>query len=187
MSAAEPPELEVGEFPLRPLGRSIKLEGETASGAEASGRGDLYELTGPEGLHLTLRHTRWETGEQDVVACERHQSPERFDTLVERLRLAVLDYGSPYVELRQGRLRSNGRAGLFNADLAELDAGAGVAVAEALRRHGATEIGTRRELLHDEGRTANRCGALFEEQARLVPVLAYVLTRVAPVARRVEA
>ena len=85
------------------------------------------------------------------------------------------------------RLKANGHGNLFAADENELDAGAGVAVARELKRHGATRVGTRQELLGDEGRTRARLGVRFPASAELVPLVGYVLTRVAPVARRVVA
>ena len=56
-----------------------------------------------------------------------------------------------------------------------------------LLAHGASAVGTRAELLGDDGRTRTRFGALFPEDAELVPVVAYALTRVASVARGVGA
>lgn len=113
---------------------------------------------------------------------------ERFDTLIERLRLTVLSRGGRYVELRQARLRPNGRAGLFDADLATLDGGAGVAVEETLLANGAQTVGTREELLGDAERTRARVGArIAREGEDRLPVVAYVLTRVAPVANDVSA
>lgn len=88
-----------------------------------------------------------------------------------------------YVELRQVRLKPNGRGNLFAPDEAGLDAGAGIGVAEELRRYGAAAVGTRAELLGDAGRHRARLGARLPCGAEMVPVVAYVLTRVAPVAR----
>src|SRR6478752_7028667 len=137
----------IGSLTLRPLERRVGVQGETASDRTSVGQGTLYEVTGEDGLRLTVRDTTWATGERDIVACERHESPERFDTLIERLRLAVLNYGGQYVELRQARLRPNGRAGLFNADLVDLDRAAGVSVAATLLTHGASQVASRQELL----------------------------------------
>jgi hypothetical protein len=178
----------IGAVTVRPLERSIELDGETASGAKSFGTGELHELTGPEGLRLTIRDTRWNSGERDVVATERHDSPERFDTLIERLRLTVLDRQGGYVELRQARLRPNGRAGLFDADLPMLNAGAGVDVEQTLLSHGALEVGTREDLLGDMERTRKRLGARIAPGGQdCLPLVAYVLTRVAPVAAQLTA
>jgi hypothetical protein len=116
-------DLKIGKFKIWSSDRLVTLEAETPSGLQSAGVGTLYEISGPDGLWLTVRDTRWVSGERDIVACERHRSAERFDTLVERLRLAVLERRGPYVELRQARLRPNGRAGLFDADLAALTTG----------------------------------------------------------------
>ena len=172
----------VGAFTVNPLTEQLVADGETVTGVKATCRASLFELTGPRGLRLTLRDGRWSNGERDVVACERHDSPERFDTLIGRLRLAVLDRQGGYVELRQARLRANGHAGLFDADLTDLDRGAGISVAATLLQNGATRVGTRLELLSDEGRMRGRFGVRFPVGATLVPVVAYVLTRVCPVA-----
>ncbi|MGO9960905.1 MAG: hypothetical protein ACLP50_33840 [Solirubrobacteraceae bacterium] len=85
------PDLLIGEFGVSPIGQTPPILGETVSGVSSTGIGTLYDLTGPEGLHLTLRDTAWNKGERDVVACDRHESPARFDTLIERLRLTVQD------------------------------------------------------------------------------------------------
>jgi len=156
-------------------------DGETATGVATTGRSALYRVTGPEHLELTVRDTTWSTGERDLAVLRRHGSPERFDTLVERLRLTVLDRGGPYIELRHVQLRSNGRGGLFDANAETLAASAGIDVVDALRSLGATAVGTREDLLGDEGRTRRRWGALFPVDNTNVPIAAFVLTRVAPV------
>jgi hypothetical protein len=164
------------------------VKGETAGGQASTGRGRLYSVADGGECHLTVRDTVWANGDRDIVATERHDSPQRFDTLVERLRLPVVARGGAfYVELRHVRLKPNGRGNLFAPDEAELDAGAGMVVAEELRRHGAMRVDTREALLGDSGRTRQRLGALFPEEADLVPLVAYVCTRVAPVARAVTA
>src|SRR5687768_11801886 len=100
---------DIGGILLTSLEKRLAIDGETPTGHAASGIATLYDVRGPD-LHLTLRDVEWSNGERDVVACERFSSPQLFDTLVERLRLSVLDYDGPYVELRQARLTSNNRA-----------------------------------------------------------------------------
>ena len=174
----------VGELALTALGRTVPVEGETPEGLASVGRGRLYEIDDGAGLRLTVRDTSWQNGERDVVAVERHRSPQRFDTLVERLRLPVTQRGEDlYAELRQVRLKPNGRGNLFAASETELSDGAGVPVARELLRHGALLVGTREELLGDDGRTRHRWGVRFPPQAEMVPVVAYVCTRVGPVKR----
>ena len=177
------PDICVGPFAIRDLHRRVDIDGQTVSGASGAGRGRLFEVTDDDQLRLTIRDTTWDNGERDVVACERHGSPQRFDTLVERLRLQVVEGPEHYVELRQVRLKPNGRGNLFAPDEAGLDAGAGLAVADELMCHGASIVGTRAELVGDDGRHRTRHGVRFPRNAETLPVVAYVLTRVAPVAR----
>ncbi|RKQ90908.1 hypothetical protein C8N24_0723 [Solirubrobacter pauli] len=180
--------IEVGAFSITPLQRLVDIDGETPDGQASSGRGRLYDVSDGGESRLTVRDTSWANGERDVVATERHDSPQRFDTLVARLRLAVLPHGSAfYLELRQARLKANGRANLFVPDEQALDAGAGIAVLRELEQHGATRVGTRETLLDDTDRTRTRLGAVFPREAELVPLVAYVCTRVAPVAQSLQA
>ncbi len=69
---------------------------------------------------------------------------------------------------------------MFRASQEELDRGAGVGTVVTLRNFGATDIGPRQVLLGD---TTNRrlywC-VVFPPDAGLIPLVAYVLTRVAP-------
>ena len=170
----------VGDVTITPLGQTIAIEGETAEGQASVGRGRLFEIRDSAGLHLTVRETTWQNGERDVVTGKRHRSPQRFDTLVERLRLPVTRRGSDlYAELRQARLKPNGRGNLFNASEADLDAGAGVPVVSELMRHGALVVGTREDVLGDDGRSRHRWGVRFPPAAQLVPVVAYVCGAVA--------
>jgi hypothetical protein len=181
-------ELFIGPFVVRAIAGTEPVDGETPSGSRASGIAHFHGLFGPDGLHLTLRDAHWANGERDIVAVERHQSPERFDTLVGRLRLAVLDRDGGYIELQQSRLRPGGRAGLFKARLQDLDGGAGLDVRGALLAAGAESVGTREQLLGDSERTRTRMGARFGEAGRItVPLVAYVLTRVAPLSHGIAA
>jgi hypothetical protein len=174
---------ELGPFVLEAASEPKPVEGTTPAGYDVEGTAAFHHLRGPADLFLTIRDTRWSNGERDLVACARHASPERFDTLVERLHLAVLRSPDFYVDLRQARIRTNGRAGLFNASLEELNAGADLDVHAILRKAGATHMGTRGAVLGDCGRTRARYTARFDDHSCAVPLVAYVLTRVAPVAR----
>ena len=177
----------LGAFVVRELPDVVAVEGETPTGSAARGRGRLLEVRDDAGLRLTVRDTTWSNGERDLVVCERHHSPQRFDTLVERLRLPVTERGRGlYAELRHVRLRSNGRGNLFAPDRAELDGAAGFDVVDALEREGGC-VGTRGELLADGGPARHRLGVRFPHAARMIPAMAYVCTRVAPVAGDVRA
>jgi hypothetical protein len=174
--------MQLGPFSLAALDGEQMVDGETVSGVQSEGTARSYELTGAGGLRLRIQEVRWLNGERDVVAAERYDSPETFDTLIGRLRLAVLmRAGGYYVELQQARRRGK-RAQTFKADLAELDETAGVDCRGALIGAGATAVGTREALWGEDGRRRGFLVATFADQDAPVPVVAYVLTRVAPIA-----
>lgn len=65
----------------------------------------------------------------------------------------------------------------------ELDEGAGLNVRTALVQAGARQIGTKVQLLHEAGTRRNYLCAIFPVEERLVPVVAFLLTRVLPLQR----
>jgi hypothetical protein len=174
----------IGAFRIARMPGIEHVDGETCEQVQSSGRGALYEVGDGGGMRLSVRYTRWDNRERDVVATVRHDSPQAFDTLIERLRLPITRRGTDhYAELRHVRLKPNGRGNLFTPSVEELDAGAGVCVEDELLRHGAIRVGTREQLLADTGGTRGRLGVLFPPENEIVPVIAFVCTRVAPVAR----
>jgi hypothetical protein len=175
--------IQLGAFTVRRLDGSVRVAAETASSVASIGRGTLFEVAGlDDSMLLTVRDTRWSNGERDIVACSRNESPERYDTLVARMRLVVLESRGLYADLRQARVRPNRHANLFVTDIEELNRGSGVDVSATLANHGASEVGTREALLDDPGPARGRICVRFPEDAILVPLIAYVLTRIAPVA-----
>ena len=170
-------QLDAGAFVIRLQDEDVPASGQDATGTATDGRSRVFEVTGPDDLRLLVRDTTWDTGERDLAVHDRCDAPQRFDRLVSGSRLTVQP---GLVELRQARMKPGGWSNLFKADLAELDDGAGTDVATALRDAGATDVGTREEVLGDTGRRRSFVVATFAD-GREVPVVAYVLTRVAPV------
>ena len=165
--------LRVGPYVVTPVGHS-EVEGETPDGETSTGQGRLFEVTDGAESRLTVRDTRWSNGERDLVAAERHDSPQRFDTLVERLRLPVLSRGGDlYVELRQVRLKPNGRGNLFAPDEEALDHGAGSAWPGSSNGtvRGASARGAAAQR---RGSNPQPAGRAFPPDADLVPLVAYI-------------
>lgn len=183
----------VGDVTIRLTETTEPIEGQTASGRAATGVATIYEIEGPDRLRLRCADIAWDADdappERDVHTLERYGSPQRFDRLCHGLRLTVQAHGKVgcFVELRQARMKSATWSNLFRADRADLDVGARVDVAATLRSVGATEVGYRRHVLGDDGRRRNYVCATFGPEADLVPIVAYVLTRVLPVLHEVDA
>lgn len=181
----------VGVVTVASTGEQRRLEGQTTNREQASGWASIYEVTGPDDLRLECADITWDdcsSPQRDVRTLERHGSPQRFDRLCHGLRLAVHPAGSlHFVELRQARMKSDDWSNLYYATPEELDDGAATKVARTLRAVGAHEVGTREAVLGDTGRRRRFLCATFDAEANLVPVVAYVVTRVLPVLHRVQA
>ena len=163
-------------------------------GASASQMGvaRTYRVLGlsPREVELVIRDISWINGDREVFAPERETgSDPRYDGIVGRHRLGVKRAGGiSYMVLAQTRLNGTPKPTQRYVGLDELDQGAGVGFAPALLGLGATAIDSRAALLGDTSTHRNRLIATFEhERAPHVPVAAFVLTRVAPLARGLSA
>jgi hypothetical protein len=100
------------------------------------------------------------------------------------LRLSILRAGTvAYCELRQAQRKGDRWANLFKATHGELDEGAGISVARELRAGGAIDVGTREQLIGDDGPRRSYLCATFDPEDRHTPVLAFLLTRAMPLIR----
>ena len=119
------------------------------------------------------------------VECYAVTSSVRLLSRVERrLRLTVETASTgDWCELRQARPKGGTWANLFKANVVELDAGAGIAVAEELRRAGAARVGTGRDLLGDSGQRQTFLCVDFPRENLFAPIVAFLLTRAVPLLR----
>ncbi len=178
----------LGEFVIEEIPGGLVVTGETTAGVRARGEAVTYPVRGPRGTALTVADIRWANGERDVRTLDRHVSPQTLDRLKQGLRLGVHGHGGRLVvDLAQARLKEGHWSNLYRATWEELDHGAGISVREALSELRADELGTREAVLADASRRRNYLCALFAVGRPLVPIGAYVLTRVAPIVRRVRA
>jgi hypothetical protein len=178
-----------GDFTARELEEERAIDAEPPGGeAESPGRATVYEVSGPDGVALHVGDISWPNGERSVQVIDRLQSPSRFDRLRHGLRLSVLRRGDlQYVELRQARMKDEHWSNLFVATREELAAGAGADVWSALMDVGAKAVGPREDILGGDERKRPGLCALFDDEGDLVPLCAYVLTRIAPIHRQLRA
>jgi hypothetical protein len=174
----------LGLYRLEPAGSTSRVRGQSAKKVDdLYGTATEYAVTAEDGTDLLLRDTRWDNGQRDVRAVERFGTPPPYDTVLGRLRISVDAIEDElFMELRQARLKSGGRAQVASATLEELDEGAGVSVRSALRNLGAS-VGTKELLLSRRDQTRDRLCCRFPESALFVPPAVFVLTRIAPVGR----
>ena len=112
----------------------------------------------------------------------------KFDRLVHGLRIGVhVNDSTSSTALRLDLKQAQAREGkkwpsARQADSVTLDAGADCDVAAALLTSGATVIESRETAIGDTSTHRNALCVLFPRDAVLVPPLAYLLTRIAPIA-----
>jgi hypothetical protein len=166
---------------IEPAG-SLRVEDEqTIGGADVPGLAQLFEVSDGLELRLTLRDCTFENGERDVTVVDRHGSPAYADVLVRRLRLGVEPHagGRLRAACKQARLKPTGHANLHWATPEDVLAPLGPYGADLYRA--GVELGTREDLLGDEGRLRTKAVAVFDARRELAPVLLHVVTRVLPV------
>ena len=165
------------------------VAGRTLSGLETTGRRRIYELGGSRDVCAFLASVTWESGECEVRRTRRYETPWWQDRLLGRQRLAVEAWGDDWmqIELRQARLDRDRSLRLADVGEYELDAKSGACVRCALRLAGATAMGTRQEVLGVGDERRHVLCATFPRDAQLVPVVAFALTRVAPLLSTVQA
>jgi hypothetical protein len=153
------------------------------------GEGKVFVVQG-RGVEIELAYVKWKNGEADV-RMRGIQGPDVLHRLRHGLRLGVsISRGTHYIDLRQACLgfdTDQPWSNLHAATEEELNSGAGVDVRRALRRAGATHVGTKSGILGTKDNTRGRQCATFSGRSDLVPVVAYVMTRVLPLLRASEA
>lgn len=179
--------IELGPFELT-RGNDETISGQTTGREDAEGLARTWWLRSGDEILLCLADVAWENGERDVRVLDRGHSPQRYDRLVQGVRLGVQSHGDDrFCELRQNRIKPGDWSNLYKASLAELSKGAGLDVREILFDAGALEVGTRSEVLVDGGRRRAESCVLFRAGELRVPAVAYALTRVLPLFNGVTA
>lgn len=176
---------EVGNFHVRLTEEAVRVSDRTPAGELCDGRADVYEVRGRGQQRFTAQDITWANGERDVRIVDRHASPKKFDDVIGRLRLSVeqTDDGQLRVDLRVPIKRhSNRRATLHQTTEGELRTGSGIDLRKVLRQHGCRQVGTRQQLLDDTSTKRNGLCAIFPADARHVPIVVHVITRLATVA-----
>lgn len=108
-----------------------------------------------------------------------------------RIGIRGCDDGRLTMDLRQARFVADSKPGKhpisqFLVTASELDMGSGMDVAETLSRFGSDAYGTRAEVFGETGKKRNEMCVAFPRRAVDLPAVAYVLTRIAPVVRRIR-
>ena len=101
---SSPDGVQLGVYQLLRTDPPTPYEGETVAGVQDTGMALPFSLIAPDSVHLTIHDIRWSNGERDVRVIRRHGTPELYDSVVGRLRLAVNPEGLELaIDLRQAR------------------------------------------------------------------------------------
>ena len=143
-------------------------------------------VAGPQETLLELAHYRWGDGGQ-VVCRSRTDSAPAFDRLLHGARLGIQDVGGGTDACEVGLLHwepARGWGNVHKATREQLDEVLGDDVADLLLGVGALDVGTKADVLFDDGRRRNYIAATFPAHDAVVPLAAYTVTRVLPIIER---
>lgn len=169
----------LGDLNLETTGRTVPVTGQSAAkSGRLQGKATLFAVSSPEWA-LTVAHTLWDNGDQDVKLHDRGTAPQRFDRLRSTCRLGLTPTGAGEfrVELMQAQMGENDHPRLRKVELADLNADCDV---RAVLTGMGAQVGTREQIIGDNSKSKSRYCAQFPRRAAEVAVVAYVLTRIAP-------
>lgn len=149
---------------------------------DVSARADEYTVVHRDGHVMTVRCVRAVNGEQWIEARDIESDSALMRSLEGRRRLTIEVTADGLGSCVMKIVEPVGDAWttLRSASAERLDEASGTSVEAELRRVGALEVGTRQHVLGETGRTRGLMCATFDIQDALVPVLAFLLTRVSP-------
>lgn len=155
-------------------------------GGHESGRAAEALVVADGGVELDVSCFIGDTGEGSVRCVSRGTSPEDFERLVHGARLGIYT-GQDRYEIRQLRLlRWDAAAGWGNpsgTDLVELSQLLGEDADAFLRARGASDVGTKEQVLSSRGRDLAVTWPVVSGPE--VPLAAWTLTRVVPILRAI--
>lgn len=184
LEAESPIRTESGFEIARTSERSLSVSQTPARVSDVRATAFCYSLGHPDAtMELRLiwaaNRERWvEARDIDTTLPMLHRIDGRLRLTIEAPRVGVAACA-----LRLARPKPDGWSNLVDASLSELTDAARVPIEMELRRVGARDVGTRAVVLEDTGRSRNRLIVTFDDDNEAVPILAFALTRVAPLVR----
>ena len=184
---------DVGGYHFEPIGeRSLKHS--TIKVVKSQGPACIFKVSGPDGIDLELADVRWDNGEREIRVVGRGNSPEKYDHLKNKRRVAIKSafvVGQPncvYMELAQARWKSDEddrSSKYWRVTIQELSKDANTDITGALMQAGATKVDTRENVRDDRSSRKHVPCVMFDKSNSRVPIIAYVLSRIAPLVRGV--
>lgn len=173
--------VDMGAYSLA-VGVSIEeVRGRTANGVAESGTAIFHRLEGPD-LEVTFADVHWTNGERELRGWDRHDSGAEYEALVGRLRMGIHDAeryrGMSSAEIRLLKASADGKSSqVYKTSDGELASLLGFSVSSALDTLTEAMVGTRGELLKDEGARKNQLAVVFETTDLVTPAVVWALSR----------
>ena len=185
---ADEPLLEVDGFSITSVASRPFATAKDTGGEEVGpGVVGTYLVRGPAGEMLEILQYRCDDGPVWVQGGDTFQTELPLKRLGQGLRLGTLiDGDRMMIEMRIARMNDEQWSTMFKATHDELDAGAGVDVAEVLGRFGGDDVGTREHMIGDEGPRRTFMCVTGKSDAEHLPVIAHFLTRVLPLCTKTD-
>jgi hypothetical protein len=159
------------------------ITGESVSGVLGAGRAHVTSITF-QNIQVEVADTTWSTGERDIQAIDRKDSPPTVDSLIRRLRIGI--HNTPelenlvFAELRVALPDDQGRAVVRKLSQNKIEALLNLKLTEVLPAKRNVVVGTREELLGDSSRRRTELCALFPRDDQRTPIDIWILTRLLP-------
>lgn len=177
--------IKCGEFSVVNTEERHHFDGiQSISGERCSAEGHLFTAQAQDAL-LPIYYLECMNGDRDIRVTGEIQGSKAIRRLEHGLRMTICPTAGRedmhWVQLSQARIKNPNTmwSNLYKGTRKQLQAGAGFDVLEFLKASGAIELGKKKDVLtsRDKG---NYFVMLFEREKIILPILAYVCTRVLP-------
>jgi hypothetical protein len=138
---------------------------------------------------MTMADIAWGNGEREIRGWSRHNSDERLEQVVNRLRMGIYNCERfermSFVDLRvpAPKALATSRATARRVSVSQLSELLGFDFAAGMDVFGDSVVGTREELLGDVGRRRNDLCVVFPSTSLAVPAVVWALLRPIALAR----
>jgi len=163
------------------------VKGQTSEKSDSFGILKLYDvyISGRQEGRFQVAYATWDDGDRDIRALEATGPKAITDLSRSRVCLSINTLGDDcaYSELRQARPTRSTEAKwahVFHATAFGLHEGVRLDVPQILLHAGAIGVASKKKLLGVTDKTHERLCVIYPQDDELVPILAFVLTRVLP-------
>ena len=159
------------------------VQGTTISDVSSVGQSYQSTMKGSD-FKILIQDTTWENGERDIQASTVEGTNPVLLDLARRLRIGI--YPSPKhdflstLDLRFALRKGMARATAKKMNPREYEELTGLRFLEILNSIPNSACGTREELMKDDSRRRSDFATAFPREDRVIPVIAFLLTRVLP-------